>query len=267
MYPLVTFSGNPGNQLQMNNLTGIQKAAAILKNARYAIAFTGAGVSAESGIPPFRGEGGIWQKYKPEVLEISYFLNHPAESWPAILDIFYAFFGQAKPNAAHHTLADWENSGLVKIIITQNIDNLHQLAGSMNVVDFHGNSGKLVCTGCSEMFPAAVIHEMPVPPVCPACNSLLKPDFVFFGEGIPAGAIEQSFAAAGRCDVCLIIGTTGEVMPAAQIPVMAKRAGATLIEINTAPSQFTRHLTDCFIKMPAGEALPMIDRAINQSAG
>jgi len=251
----------------MSNTSEVQIAAMALKNAKYAIAFTGAGISVESGIPAFRGEGGIWQKYDPEVLEISYFLNHPTESWPAILEIFYDFFGQAKPNPAHHTLAAWEKKGQLKAVVTQNIDNLHQVAGSVNVIEFHGNSQRLKCMGCRAVFPVSGFPEFDLPPACPDCKSLLKPDFVFFGEEIPPEAVEKSFAAASRCDLCLIIGTTGEVMPAAQIPVMAKRAGATLIEINTIPSQFTRRLTDCFIRMPAGQALQAIDKEMAQSAG
>jgi len=126
----------------------IEKAAKIIKSAKHVTAFTGAGISVESGIPPFRGDGGIWGKYDPKILDLPYFLANPLDSWIVIKEIFYEFFGKAKPNNAHKMLAEMESLGWLKAIITQNIDNLHQEAGSKNVIEFHGNSKILVCTNC-----------------------------------------------------------------------------------------------------------------------
>ncbi|MCX6283922.1 MAG: NAD-dependent deacylase [Bacteroidetes bacterium] len=233
----------------------IRKAAGLILNSRYTTAFTGAGISVESGIPPFRGNEGLWNKYDPRFLEISYFINNPLESWKVIKEIFYDFFGQAKPNKAHLALAAMEKKGLLGKIITQNIDNLHQEAGSVEVCEFHGNSRRLVCLECRRKYPSDGMSLDHLPPTCRECGGILKPDFVFFGEGIPQGAITCSYDAAGLADVFLIIGTTGEVMPANQIPFIAKSAGSKIIEINTEPSNFTGSITDVFIRGKAGEVM------------
>jgi len=135
----------------------ILKAASLLKESSFTTAYTGAGISVESGIPPFRGEGGLWTKYDPTMLDIDHFLGNPVKGWEVIKEIFYDFFGKAKPNIAHLVLAEMENKGLVSRIITQNIDNLHQEAGSKQVYDFHGNSKKLICLECRSHYKAADI--------------------------------------------------------------------------------------------------------------
>ncbi len=126
----------------------LQKAVEVLRRSKYTIAFTGAGISVESGIPPFRGENGIWNKYDPATLELGFFYENPKESWEVIKQLFYDFFGNAECNTAHKVLARMEEKGLLKCVITQNIDNLHQQAGSKVVHEFHGNSQKLVCVQC-----------------------------------------------------------------------------------------------------------------------
>ena len=237
----------------------IREAAALIRSAKYLTAFTGAGISVESGIPPFRGPGGLWGKYDPHTLELDYFLSHPADAWPVIREIFYDNFGKAKPNAAHLALARLEAAGTLKVLITQNIDNLHFLAGSRNIVEFHGNSRLLVCLECGGRVEAVPELLVKLPPRCP-CGGIYKPDFIFFGEGIPQGAHAKSQDAARRTDVMLVIGSTGEVYPAALVPRWAAEAGAEIIEINPEPSEFTRTVSDLHVQLKAAEAFVLIER-------
>ncbi len=236
----------------------IQEVSEIIKNAKHLISFTGAGISVESGIPPFRGESGIWNRYDPQLLDIDYFMSNPEKSWGAIREIFYDFFEVAKPNRAHEVLAAMEKKGLLKAVITQNIDNLHFDAGSEEVYEFHGNSQKLRCTKCDSLYLAKETDLSNLPPKCPKCGGLLKPDFIFFGEGIPPVAYSKSFEAAQKADVVIVIGSTGEVMPACHVPIMAKQHGATIIEINPGESAFTRQITDYHLPYKAGEAMGLI---------
>ncbi len=228
------------------------KAAELIKSAKRVCAFTGAGISVESGIPPFRGQGGLWNQYDPKFIEIDYFHEHNKESWALIKEIFYDFFGRAKPNAAHQAIAELETRGLVKTVITQNIDNLHQEAGSKNVLEFHGTASRMVCLDCHKTFAATDIDLNQLPPECPNCAvGRLKPDFIFFGEGIPEPARSLSFKEAELADVFIVVGTTGEVMPACMIPAAASQNGASVIEVNTSPSRFTGSVTDIFLQGPA----------------
>ncbi len=233
----------------------IAKAANIILNANHITAFTGAGISVESGIPPFRGKDGLWNKYDPGFLDIGYFNNNPKESWKLIKEIFYDFFGKAKPNAAHFALAEMEKMGFVNSIITQNIDNLHQEAGSQNVYEFHGNSRHLICMNCSEKYLVQDMNLLSLPPKCNKCGGILKPDFVFFGEPIPELAQTKSFEETKKADVFIIIGTTGEIMPASMIPYEAKNNNVKIIEINTQPSKYTNTITDIFLKGKATEVM------------
>jgi NAD-dependent deacetylase len=239
----------------------IKEAASLIKGARYLTAFTGAGISVESGIPPFRGPGGLWGKYDPRTLEIDYFLASPARAWPVIKEIFYDNFGTAKPNTAHLALARLEAAGRLKVLITQNIDNLHYIAGSRNIAEFHGNSRKLLCLSCGVKVDARPELLLTLPPRCP-CGGTYKPDFIFFGEGIPRDAYALSEEAAGRSDVMLVVGSTGEVYPAASVPRLAKEAGAVIIEVNPGISAFTDSITDIHIPLPAGEAFRLLEKEI-----
>jgi len=239
----------------MIGVNKIKEAVKAIENSAYTFAFTGAGISVESGIPPFRGENGIWGKYDPKVLELGYFHENPAESWKVIREIFYEYFGKSIPNKAHKVLAELESKKLLQSIITQNIDNLHQEAGSKEVYEFHGNMKKLLCTDCGHYYNVSEINLEKLPPLCPACNGLLKPDFIFFGEGIPPEAYQKSMEAAQKAEAVLIIGTTGEVMPAAQIPYIAKQNGALIIEINTKTSKFSHSITDIYLEGKATEVM------------
>ena len=243
----------------------LKEAASLIKNARHLVAFTGAGISAESGIPTFRGKGGIWDKYDPVILEIDYFKQNPEKAWPLIKDMFYNVIDKAEPNPAHRVLADWEQQGLLKAIITQNIDNLHQKAGSKNVIEFHGNTRDLVCLSCGKITPVKEADMSQNPVTCPHCGGLLKPDFIFFGEPIPPAAYEQSLYHSRNADVYLIIGTTGIIMPASLLPYEAQRNHAKIIEVNVAPSNYTGQITDIFLEGKASEILTELDKQIFKS--
>ncbi len=246
----------------------VRKAARELKDRRHLIAFTGAGISVESGIPPFRGEGGIWTKYDSSDLELERFLRDPARAWPAIREIFYRFTAKAEPNDAHRVLAKWEAEGRLEFLVTQNIDGLHAAAGSRALAEFHGTCAGLVCLECGRRVPTKPeLLENP-PPRC-ECGGVYKPDFVFFGEGIPRKAYEDAFSAAGRADACLVIGSTGTVYPAAEVPMTVKRRGGLIVEIDPNPTEFTGSITDIFIPSGASEAMRELDAAmvLNGRAG
>ncbi len=244
----------------------IKEAALILKRSRFTTAFTGAGISVESGIPSFRGSGGLWEKYDPGVLDLQHFMHDPAGSWVVIKEIFYDFFGMAKPNKAHLVLARMEKEGLLGRIVTQNIDNLHQEAGSLLLSEFHGNSKKLKCLQCHREYHPGQISLDHFPPTCVECGGILKPGFVFFGEGIPQVPLAEAYEAASISDVFLIIGTTGEVMPANQIPFMAKEYGAVIIEVNPEPSNYTDKITDIFLQGKATVVMEQLERQLFPAA-
>lgn len=247
----------------MNNLSDqLNKAAELIRHSSRTVAFAGAGVSVESGIPSFRGENGLWSKYDPGFLDINYFRHYPEESWRLIKEIFYDFFGKARPNEAHYALAKLEQSGYLQSIITQNIDNLHQEAGSKEVYEFHGNSRSLICQRCSKYYAAKNVDLTTLPPRCSNCNGVLKPDFVFFGEPIPEPAKTNSFNECLQADVFVLIGTTGEIMPASLIPYEAERNNKKIIEINVAPSNYTRMITDIFLEEKASIVMQKLANAI-----
>ncbi len=231
------------------------KAVNIIKKSKYLVSFTGAGISVESGIPPFRGENGIWNKYDPRIFDIDYYVSRPQAALE-LRNVFYDVIDRARPNKAHLALAELEKMGLLKAVITQNIDNLHFLAGNKEVIEFHGNTRYFVCMKCGEKYEVARIEITDQPPHCPECGGLLKPDFVFFGEPIPTEAYTKAFDHAHRADVMLVIGTTGIVYPAAMIPMEAKAGGATIIEVNLEPSEYTTQgITDIFLQGRATEVM------------
>jgi len=237
-----------------------KKAAELIKKSKKTVAFTGAGISVESGIPTFRGPEGLWSKYDPKILDIDYFTLNPKESWTKIKEIFYDYMQNVKPNTAHYFLAELEKEKLLDAVITQNIDNLHQEAGSQNVIEFHGTAKKLVCMNCFTKFDKKEVDLNDLPPSCPKCWGLLKPDFVFFKEPIPKKALEKSLELAQECDLMLVIGTTGEIQPASQIPILAKQNGANIIEINIEESNYTRTVTDIFLQDKATVASQKIKK-------
>ena len=241
----------------------ISEAARLIIESKYLSALTGAGISVESSIPPFRGENGLWSKYDPGLFEISYFLSNPEESWELMKKLFYETFKNARPNEAHFMLARLEHKGLLKVLITQNIDGLHHSAGSRHVVEYHGSTRNLTCTHCSEKRESSEDTIAVSLPKC-SCGGVLKPDIIFFGEEIPISAILGVQDAIETTDVMLVVGTTGEVFPASLIPIEAKRRGAIIIEVNTQPSSFTYDTTDIFLQGLATKILHVLEEEIQK---
>ena len=228
-----------------------EQAIKLIKNAKHLVVFTGAGISVDSGIPPFTGKGGLWTQYDPKFIEISYFYNHPLESWKEIRKIFYDFMlDSCKPNLSHKTIGDWSKQGIVKEVITQNIDNLHQAGGAKTFLEFHGTTKTLTCTSCNKKYDASQVDLNKLPPKC-SCGGILKPDFVFYGEGINPSVLHASEEAIMNADVILIIGTSGQVMPACQLPMIAKyqNKNVKVIEVNPIQSSFTNSITDLYFPM------------------
>jgi NAD-dependent deacetylase len=242
----------------------ILEASQLIADSKNTIAFTGAGISVESGIPPFRGPNGLWSKYDPKILDLEYYSSNPNKSWTVIKKLFFDYFRASAPNEAHNILAKWEKNHLLKSIITQNIDSLHQKSGSKNVIEFHGTSNSFVCTKCHETILLSQLKLTPTPPICKSfkCKGLLKPNFIFFGEGIPQKAYLDSIEVTNSAEVFIIIGTSGEIMPASYLPPLAKDNGAQIIEINTDRSSFTDTITDIFLQGRASEILTKINREI-----
>ncbi|MGD9638591.1 MAG: Sir2 family NAD-dependent protein deacetylase [Alphaproteobacteria bacterium] len=242
--------------------TDIDLAAETILNAKYLVVFTGAGISVESGIPPFRGADGLWSKVNPDFIDLDIFTQNPKYSWPKIKEIFYDFMGDAKPNQAHQILAKLEQKGIVKSIVTQNIDNLHQDAGSKKVLEFHGTTKTISCIKCDYSVAADKAELDNLPPYCPECGGLLKPDFIFFSESINPKIMTESFEEAVKADVMLVIGTSGDVMPACQMPIRCKfpneGIGGTIIEINPSESVFTPSYTDIFLQGKAGDIMSLL---------
>lgn len=234
--------------------------AEAIKNSKYAIAFTGAGISLESGVPTFRGVDGVWEKHGISFAKIDFFESNPEESWKSLKAVFYDSLIDVSPNNAHKVLAKMETMGIIKSTITQNIDNLHQKAGSKNVYELHGTAGTTMCTKCKDI--AEVTREVidTVPHKCKKCDGVIKPNFTFFGEMLPKLALSKSIESSSMSDVCIIVGTTGIVMPAAQIPYIAKQNKAKIIEINPKSSNYTDDIVDIFIKERASIALTEIEK-------
>lgn len=239
----------------------LTRASEILTSRSPVIAFTGAGISVESGIPPFRGPGGLWSRYDPTVLDIDRFYRNPVRAWGTIKEIFYDYFGSARPNRAHQVLASWEKRALLAGIVTQNIDGLHQDAGSKRVVEYHGASSHLKCDSCGIRVVADESMFADLPPRC-AKGHPLRPDFVFFGEPIPEEAQREARRLLNGAEVVMIVGSTGEIYPASQLPFTAAGRGATIIEINPEASNYTAEITDIHIPMPATEAFERLEQLI-----
>ncbi|MGC9443608.1 MAG: NAD-dependent protein deacylase [Candidatus Methanospirareceae archaeon] len=229
-------------------------AARMIATASRVVAFTGAGISVESGIAPFRGSDGLWETYDPaEYAHINTFRSNPEKAW-ILLKEMLATVSTAEPNAAHRALAELEHLGKLRCIVTQNVDSLHQRAGSSNVVEFHGCLRRFVCLDCARSFETEELMFDLVPLRC-ACGGLLKPDVIFFGEPIPTDTLFRAESVACTCDAMLVIGTSAIVQPAASLPLIAWKAGAKVIEVNTEPTTFTALVSDYFLAGDAGEIL------------
>ncbi len=235
----------------------VWEAAEVLRARRNAVALTGAGISVESGIPAFRGAQGMWEKYDPmEYATIGAFLRDPARVW-TMLSEMVDVFSRAAPNPAHLGLADMERRGILRSVITQNVDGLHQAAGSRRVIEYHGNAENLVCISCRNRYPSRQKIREGIPPKC-ACGKILKPNLILFGEPIPPDTRDDAESEAQNCAVLLVIGTSAQVTPACDIPLIARRKGAIIIEINTEETFLTRTVTDLHILESAARAVSLL---------
>jgi NAD-dependent deacetylase len=234
----------------------MQQAIRWMAGAKRIAVLTGAGVSKESGVPTFRdAQEGLWADFDPETLASRQgFRRDPGLVWR-----WYAWrtarVDSVEPNAAHHALA---RLAAVKpvTIITQNVDGLHQAAGSSDVIELHGNIRRYKCFDNDHPITIADYH-VEEPPRCPRCNSLARPDVVWFGEMLPADMLDAAYKATQRCDLMLVIGTSGLVQPAASLPRVAASAGARTIEINPETTSITRYL-DLHLSGPAGVVTPQL---------
>ena len=234
-----------------------QELAAILDRSRNAVALTGAGISVESGIPDFRSEGGLWSRFDPlEYATIQAFRQNPAKVWQLLKEMD-RIITKARPNPAHYALADLEARGKLRGVITQNVDYLHQAAGSKKVVEYHGNAHRFICDTCRGEHPRETL-DFSHPPLYCLCGGLIRPAVVFFGEPIPPGAQDEAEDLARSCDLLLIIGTSSEVSPANYLPQTAKDHGALVVENNLEPTLLTRSVTDYFLPGPAGVLWPEV---------
>ena len=241
----------------------VARAAELLRGARQGLALTGAGVSAESGIPTFRGEGGLWTQYDPvKVASIESFLADPAGYWRVARERGRVALA-AQPNPGHLALAALEADGYLVAVVTQNTDGLHRDAGSRRVIELHGSGRTVECLACHRTEPRSEVQarlDLEMPPRCKHCGgAVLKPTVVLFGEPMPAAATSEAFELAAEADVMLVAGTSLVVYPAADVPLVALRSGAQLIIVNAEPTPFDR-LAKVVIHGRSGEVLPEIAR-------
>lgn len=240
----------------------ISKFKDIITSSEQIVAFTGAGLSSESGIPTYRGVGGLWTKYDPsKCANIDYFKHNPSLYWNYFKDVRYPTVSKARPNPAHYSLVDLERLGKLKCVITQNIDGLHQMAGHSNVIELHGNIRKIICMDCKKVHSMDEIYKrlhQVLPPKC-SCMGRLKPDVVFFGESLPTRAIINAEQAAKNCDTFLVLGSSLVVYPAAQLPIIAKDNGAILVIVNMDVTPLDK-LADLIIHQPASHVLSAIKK-------
>jgi NAD-dependent deacetylase len=222
------------------------------------IVLTGAGVSAESGVPTFRGGGdaSVWKGMPFAVISSAGMLERDLREVWAWFDYRRSRLEKLVPNPAHAALAAWQERFPDFTLVTQNVDGLHQSAGSRDVIELHGNLRRARCMSCATRYDLHTIKDEERPPVCLECGNHLRPDVVLFGEQLPAGAFETAAARAGACELCFVIGTSAVVYPAAMLPEIARRAGAYTVEINPESTPLSA-ICDETITGKAGEILPL----------
>jgi NAD-dependent deacetylase len=244
----------------------LDQAAGLLAGATRVSALTGAGISAESGVPTFRGADGLWKTYRAETLATpEAFARDPALVWEWY-DWRRGLIAPVRPNAGHAVLAGWERRFEGFALITQNVDGLHARAGSTSVIELHGNIWKLRCTREGTVEECRDTPLARIPPVCAGCGALLRPHVVWFGEALDPAVLDRAFAVAAASRAMLVIGTSAVVEPAASLPRVAARAGAKIIEINVEPTPLTP-LADVFLPGRAGEILPLLDARLVRRTG
>jgi NAD-dependent deacetylase len=242
----------------------VEQAARILLSARQIIALTGAGISVESGIPPFRGKGGLWEKIDPmKYAHINAYERDPAEVWNVLFLAINTELEKARPNNGHNGLFRLEQMGLLSTVITQNIDGLHQQAGNQDVIEFHGTFARQSCMTCLQSIASNRVDLSQLPPRC-SCGGTLRPDVVMFGEPIDSAHLHRAQMLASTCDAMLVVGTSATVEPAAYLPVIAKRSGATIVEINPDRTPLTHQISDITLLGPAGEMMGQLVAAVEQ---
>lgn len=242
----------------------LDRATESIASARFVAALTGAGLSVESGIPPFRGPGGLWTKHgEPPLNGFEEFLRDPRAAWQARLNPqgpmreLWDTLREAEPNPGHRALVDLETMGVLRSLITQNIDDLHRLAGSTPacLIEIHGNYTLVRCLGCNRRLPRDQAFLGELPPMCWECGAVMKSDTVSFGEPIPPDVLERCRRTARECDCMIVAGTSATVYPAAQVPIDVRERGGTIIEINPYPSELTP-LCAISLRGEAGRVLP-----------
>ena len=244
----------------------IRHAAEMLLAARYPIALTGAGMSVESGIPPFRGPGGLWTKYgEPPMNGYQIFLADPKKGWEDRIkrqdDELFAPLKVATPNPGHYAFAELEQMGVLRFLITQNVDDLHRQAGHKALAEIHGNWKLIRCLQCGTRFQSGEISLKVLPPPCPKCRGMLKADTVAFGEPIPSDVLRECAEHAARADLVILGGTSATVYPAAGFAIEVKERGGRLIEVNLYESEITQ-ICDSSLRGGSAEVLPRLTRAI-----
>jgi len=247
----------------------IERAAALVREADDVVGFTGAGVSTESGIPDFRSPGGLWDRYDPSDFTIQALHDDPVAYWEKRLEMREERefdWEDIDPNPAHYAFADLEDAGRLSALVTQNVDGLHQAAGSEHVLELHGTRTEAKCLGCDRRLPLDTLeHELeagPLPPRCDDCDGLLKRATVSFGEALPRDVLTGARRAARTCDCLLVAGSSLTVEPAASLPRIALRNGADLVVVNLDETGVDRD-ADVVIHGKAGETLPpIVERAL-----
>ena len=224
--------------------------------AKSVVVLTGAGVSAESGVPTFRGADGLWRQYRPEDLASpEAFRRNPRLVWEWY-DWRRQLIARCEPNAAHVAIAHLERQVPEFLLVTQNVDGLHRLAGSVRMVELHGNLWRVRCQQEGTTLDLLDVPLPEIPPRC-SCGGLLRPDVVWFGEALPAAALDLALQAASACDLFLAVGTSAVVQPAAALPVVAREHGATLVEVNLEPTPLTALAHESH-RGKAGDLLPRL---------
>jgi len=241
----------------------VEEVVEFLAGAGRVAVLTGAGISAESGVPTFRGKDGLWKQYKAETLATpEAFERDPKLVWEWY-DWRRGLIAPVEPNAGHRVIAGWQSLFGEMAVITQNVDGLHARAGSQNVVELHGNIWKLRCTRegtVEEVRDNPLPH---IPPVCQNCGSLFRPHIVWFGESLDPVVLDRAYDLSQSCQVMFVIGTSAVVHPAASLPYAAARAGAKIVEVNLEPTSLTPH-ANFFFPGKAGEILPVLDRQLRE---
>ena len=247
----------------------IEQLAQLIIESKKVVVFTGAGISTESGIPDFRSPGGLWSRYNPEEFTIQKFLSSPAARrthWQMLTES--GLIADAEPNLAHYAIADLHQMDKLDCVITQNVDNLHQKAGvpGEKVFELHGNMKRVICMNCHKRFPLPEIlkgmaEEKIEVPDCPACNGILKPDAVFFGEALPQDTLMEATRRSQNCDLFIVVGSTLVIHPAALMPSYAQQSGASLSIVNLSSTPM-----DCYAKVlicgKAGETMSEVVKKV-----